>query len=143
MASKKLKLAISKMISDLKNQLDKSVRQYLESPFYLAYNNSRKTYRLNSSSTTLKGTIIGEDGRRLYNAEVSIVNSGLDRTVFTNKQGNYHLRNLDLDTCTIKVIAAGYLPSEYDITLKRSHTTDFDIKLLLTPVPDPVSVPQV
>ena len=128
-ATKKLKLAVSAMLLNLKDSLDQCVKQFYEIPFCTAYFNSRKTYR-HSGSTALKGTVTNLQGKHIHNAVISIINSGVLRTVYSNKKGYYSIKNLDLDSCTILVTAPGYLPAEYDITLNRTHTTDFDITVM-------------
>lgn len=140
MATKKLKLAVSAMLLNLKDNLDQCVKQFNGTPFFTAYFGSRKTYRLKSGSTALRGTVTNLQGKHIHNAEISIINSGLSRTKHTNKKGNFSMKDLDLDSCTIQVIAAGYLPAEYDISLKRSHTTDFNITVM--PVTVPVDTPE-
>ena len=139
MATEKLKLAVSAMLLNLKDNLDQCVKQFNGTPFFTAYFNSRKTYRLKRGSTALRGTVTNLQGTHIHNAEISIINSGLSRTDYTNRKGNFSMKDLDLDSCTIRVVAVGYLPAEYDITLKRSHTTDFDI--IVMPVSIPVTNP--
>ena len=133
-ATQKLKLSVRKLRKDLKNNLDRTIRQYVGTPFYAAYFASRKTYNLNSSSTTLRGTILDASGLHLPKAEVTIVHPEINRSVLTTKKGTFRFRNLDLDTCTLRITCPKYLPAEFDITLKRNHTSDFKIQMVPAPL---------
>ena len=77
----------------------------------------------------------------IYNAQIEILNAGVSRTATTNKKGNYSLKNLNFDTCTLKIMAVGYLPSEYEITLKQNGVLAFDAKMLFIPQPANAPVP--
>jgi outer membrane receptor for ferrienterochelin and colicin len=88
------------------------------------------------TSSTIRGVVTDENGNRVANATVTVVNetTGLSRTTTTNEAGEYRVRNLPIGTnYSVLAEGTGFGPERFrDLSVNLGQTANADFVLSRT-----------
>lgn len=143
--TQKLKEAFLAMTTHLRKTLDPLVRSNFAATndYFMAYFNSRITYRTGNSATVLRGRITDPNGHHIKQALVELVNyptPGESTLRLTDAKGYYSFKRLDLATATILVKAANYADGHFTKTLLKDKDNELNMQLTPAPLEVPVLV---